>query len=139
MIRRARPAGLQPGGGGGTSLDLDTAHHLSRLPRSGRRMLPCRRLRPDARHTARSITSQLSMVACGLGVALVPESATQQPAAGKNESIQFTLVDDSAEIELAAVSLRGLNRLVGGFLDSVRAVLDSSSPGRVPACSTYPG
>jgi hypothetical protein len=40
-----------------------------------------------------------------------------------------------------AVSLRGLNRLVGGFLDSVRAVLDSSSPqdipsapGRVPAC-----
>jgi hypothetical protein len=44
-------------------------------------------------------------VACGLGVALVPESATQQLAAGKNESIQFTLVDDSAEIELAAVSL----------------------------------
>jgi len=46
MVRRARPAGFQPGGGGGTSLDLDTAHHLSRLPRSGRRMLPCRRLRP---------------------------------------------------------------------------------------------
>jgi hypothetical protein len=51
MVRRARPAGFQPGGGGGTSLDLDTAHHLSRLPRSGRRMLPCRRLRPQTRCT----------------------------------------------------------------------------------------
>jgi hypothetical protein len=30
---------------------------------------------PEARHTARSITSQLAMVACGLGVAIVPESA----------------------------------------------------------------
>jgi DNA-binding transcriptional LysR family regulator len=79
---------------------------------------------PDARHTARSITSQLSMVACGLGVALVPESATQQRPAEADEGIHFTLVEDSAEIDLAAVCRRGANGLIHGFLDSVRAVLD---------------
>jgi DNA-binding transcriptional LysR family regulator len=79
---------------------------------------------PDARHTARSITSQLSMVACGLGVALVPESATQQRPAEEGEGIHFTLVEDSAEIDLAAVCRRGANGLIHGFLDSVRAVLD---------------
>jgi DNA-binding transcriptional LysR family regulator len=79
---------------------------------------------PDARHTARSITSQLSMVACGLGVALVPESATQQRAAEERNGIYFTLVEDSAEIDLAAVCRRGGNGLIHDLLDSVRAVLD---------------
>jgi hypothetical protein len=42
----ARPAGHRPGSGGGASLGLDTSHHLPRLPRSGRRVLPRRWLRP---------------------------------------------------------------------------------------------
>jgi DNA-binding transcriptional LysR family regulator len=37
---------------------------------------------PDARHVARSITSQLAMVDCGLGVALVPEGAAHRPDDG---------------------------------------------------------
>jgi DNA-binding transcriptional LysR family regulator len=79
---------------------------------------------PDARHTARSITSQLAMVACGLGVALVPESATLQHAAEESESIYFTLVKNSAEIDLAAVCRRGGNGLILGFVNCVRAVVD---------------
>jgi hypothetical protein len=64
------------------------------------------------------------MVACGLGVALVPESATQQHAAEEGESIYFTLVEDSAEIDRAAVCRRGRKRLILGFVDCVRALLD---------------
>ena len=39
---------------------------------------------PDARHHANSITTQLAMVACGLGVALVPEAIAEarRPAVG---------------------------------------------------------
>jgi hypothetical protein len=47
-----------------------------------------------------------------------------------HESIQFTVVENSAVIELAAVNRRGVNRLVSGFLDSVRAVLDSPRTGQ---------
>jgi DNA-binding transcriptional LysR family regulator len=57
---------------------------------------------PDAHHVARSITSQLAMVACGLGVALVPESA-----AGSMEG-------------------RANDTLVDGFLTSARRVLDNA-------------
>jgi DNA-binding transcriptional LysR family regulator len=78
---------------------------------------------PDARHTARSITSQLSMVACGLGVALVPESASQPPTSTGGENIRYVSVKNSAEIELAAVSRQGENMLIRGFLDSVRGAI----------------
>jgi DNA-binding transcriptional LysR family regulator len=82
---------------------------------------------PDARHTARSIVSQLAMVACGLGVALVPESATQQLRVPEEQSIRLLPVQDSATIELAAVWRRGPNRLVEGLLDSARAILEERS------------
>jgi DNA-binding transcriptional LysR family regulator len=77
---------------------------------------------PDAHHTAQSIVSQLAMVACGLGVALVPESATQQPHMPEKQSIQLRRLPNSATIELAAVWRRGPNRLVEGLLDSTRTI-----------------
>ena len=80
---------------------------------------------PDARHAAQSIVSQLAMVACGLGVALVPESATQQLRLPEEQSIHLMPLQNSATIELAAVWRRGPNRLVEALLDSARAVLDT--------------
>ena len=79
---------------------------------------------PDARHTAQSIVSQLAMVACGLGVALVPESATQQLRLSEEQSIHLIPLHKSATIELAAVWRRGPNRLVEGLLDSTRTILE---------------
>ena len=78
---------------------------------------------PDARHAAQSIVSQLAMVACGLGVALVPESATQQLRLPEEQSIHLMPLQNSATIELAAVWRRGPNRLVEALVDSARAVL----------------
>jgi DNA-binding transcriptional LysR family regulator len=78
---------------------------------------------PDARHIAQSIVSQLAMVACGLGVALVPESATQQLRVPEEQSIHLMPLQNSTTIELAAVWRRGPNRLVEALLDSARAVL----------------
>ena len=77
---------------------------------------------PDARHTARSIISQLVMVACGLGVALVPESATHQPTLPTGEGAHFIPLEDSARVDLAAVWRRGANPLVEGLVRSARAV-----------------
>jgi DNA-binding transcriptional LysR family regulator len=82
---------------------------------------------PDARHTAHSIVSQLAMVACGLGVALVPESATQQLRVPEEQSIHLRPLQNSATIELAAVWRRGPNRLVEGLLDSTRTILEEQS------------
>ena len=82
---------------------------------------------PDARHTAQSIVSQLAMVACGLGVALVPESATQQLRVPEEQSIHLMPLQNSTTIELAAVWRRGPNRLVEALLDSARAILDERS------------
>jgi DNA-binding transcriptional LysR family regulator len=81
---------------------------------------------PDARHTAQSIVSQLAMVACGLGVALVPESATQHRVS-EEQSIRLMPLQSSTTIELAAVWRRGPNRLVEGLLDSARTILVEQS------------
>lgn len=71
---------------------------------------------PTVTHTAHSITSQLSMVACGLGVALVPETSGQH-ATGLGELIQFARFERAATIELAAVwRERPDNPLVAAFL-----------------------
>jgi DNA-binding transcriptional LysR family regulator len=78
---------------------------------------------PDARHTARSITSQLAMVACGLGVALVPESATHSSTGAGGEGVRFLRLGQSTAIDLAVVWRRGPSSLVDGFIHSARAAL----------------
>lgn len=81
---------------------------------------------PDARHVARSITSQLAMVACGLGVALVPASAAGSMSGRADTATRFFPLPDSATIELAAVWLRADDALVDGFLTSARRVLGTA-------------
>ena len=78
---------------------------------------------PDARHTARSITSQLAMVACGLGVALVPESATPGSTGHGVTGVRFVHLERSATIDLAAVWRRGSSPLVDSFIASARAAI----------------
>ena len=73
---------------------------------------------PDARHIARSITSQLAMVACGLGVALVPESA--RAGATRAGGVRFLHLERSATIDLAAVWRRGISPLVEDFIASAQ-------------------
>jgi DNA-binding transcriptional LysR family regulator len=77
-----------------------------------------RRLCAGRPPTAQSIVSQLAMVGCGLGVALVPESATQQPRLSQEQSIHLMPLKNSPTIELAAVRHRGPNRLVERLLGS---------------------
>jgi DNA-binding transcriptional LysR family regulator len=67
---------------------------------------------------------QLAMVPCGLGVALVPESATQQLRVPEEQSIHLVSLKNAPTIELAAVWHRGPNRLVEGLLDSARTILE---------------
>jgi DNA-binding transcriptional LysR family regulator len=83
---------------------------------------------PDARHTARSITSQLAMVACGLGVALVPESASAAPAV---TGVRFLDLERPAVINLAAVWRRASSPLVEGFIAGARAASGERRPDAV--------
>jgi DNA-binding transcriptional LysR family regulator len=78
---------------------------------------------PDAHHTARSITSQLAMVACGLGVALVPESATHSSTGTGGEGVRFVRLGQSTAIDLAVVWRRGRSPLVDGFIHSARVAI----------------
>lgn len=73
---------------------------------------------PEARHLARSITSQLAMVDSGLGVALVPESAARS---GNHEHTTFFDIEKSVTIELAVIWRRGPNAVIDGFLTCARA------------------
>ncbi|GAB3469957.1 LysR substrate-binding domain-containing protein [Kineococcus endophyticus] len=75
---------------------------------------------PEARHSARSITSQLAMVACGLGVALVPESAAHQGSL-RADVVRLIHLQGSATIDLAAIWRRGADALVNGFIRSARS------------------
>jgi DNA-binding transcriptional LysR family regulator len=79
---------------------------------------------PDARHIARSISSQLAMVASGLGVALVPEGAAHRPEDVDVSRIRFVRLEHSATIDLAAVWRRETSPLVDGFINSARAAID---------------
>jgi DNA-binding transcriptional LysR family regulator len=80
---------------------------------------------PDARHVARSITSQLAMVASGLGVALVPESAASRPAGTDGAGLRFVRLERSATIELAALWRRRSSPLVDGFVRSARVAIEA--------------
>lgn len=78
---------------------------------------------PEARHAAHSITSQLAMVACGLGVALVPESAAPRSGRLGSRSTRFVYLERTPTIDLAAVWRRDTTPLVDGFLVSVSATI----------------
>ena len=78
---------------------------------------------PDARHIARSITSQLAMVGSGLGVALVPAGAAHGPEGADASRVRFVRLDHSATIDMAAVWRRESNPLVEGFIESARATI----------------
>jgi DNA-binding transcriptional LysR family regulator len=76
---------------------------------------------PEARHTARSITSQLAMVACGLGVAIVPESAATWLDTSGTQGVRFLPLLRSATIDLAAVWRPEASPLVEAFVRSARS------------------
>jgi len=78
---------------------------------------------PDARHLARSIYSQLAMVASGLGVALVPAGAAHRPEDPAASRVRFVRLEHSATIDLAAVWRRETGPLVEGFIASARAAV----------------
>jgi DNA-binding transcriptional LysR family regulator len=79
---------------------------------------------PDVRHTARSFTDQLAMVACGLGVALVPESAAHGGDATDSADVRFLGLERSATIALAAVRRRPAGPLVRDLVTSAQEVID---------------
>jgi DNA-binding transcriptional LysR family regulator len=72
---------------------------------------------PRAQHLAQSINSQLAMVASGLGVALVPESAVGSHLSA--DSVKTIRVQTTMTIDLAAVWRPSGNRLVADFLEAV--------------------
>lgn len=69
---------------------------------------------PHARHTAQSISSQLTMVAAGLGVALVPESS-----AARQDGIQTVRVRTELTIAMSALFRTDADPLVAGFIDAL--------------------
>ena len=79
---------------------------------------------PEAQHHANSITSQLAMVACGLGVTLVPESATRTYSPN-DKRINVIHLQTASTIDLAAVWRRPSSALINGFLDSIRNAVAS--------------
>jgi DNA-binding transcriptional LysR family regulator len=79
---------------------------------------------PDARHIARSISSQLAMVASGLGVALVPTGAAHRPEDDDAFRVRIVGLEHSATIDLAAVWRRETSPLVAGFISSARAAIE---------------
>jgi len=84
---------------------------------------------PDARHLARSINSQLAMVACGLGVALVPAGVTHRPEHADAARVRFVRLERSATIELSAIWRPETSPLVDGFVRSARDAIDE--PARI--------
>jgi DNA-binding transcriptional LysR family regulator len=79
---------------------------------------------PAATHTAHSIVSQLAMVICGIGVALVPRASAQH-AIGPQHRVRFVNFHGSASIQLAAVwKQHPHNPTVAAFL---RTALDTCS------------
>jgi DNA-binding transcriptional LysR family regulator len=90
---------------------------------------------PDARHLARSIYSQLAMVASGLGVALVPAGAAHRPEDPAASRIRFVRLEHSATIDLAAVWRRETSPLVEGFIASARSTIGAGDPQVSPAAA----
>jgi DNA-binding transcriptional LysR family regulator len=81
---------------------------------------------PDARHLARSINSQLAMVACGLGVALVPAGVAHRSEHADAARVRFVRLAHAATIELSAIWRRESSPLVEGFVRSAHAAIAES-------------
>ena len=63
------------------------------------------------------------MVACGLGVALVPKSAATDSLGGTHAGVHFLKLERSAAIDLAAVWRRGGSPLVDDLIAGVQAAV----------------
>ena len=74
---------------------------------------------PEARHTAGSISSQLAMVGCGLGVALVPQGARQQAAQDDPDRLRLIALRRPRSIELAALWRPDATAPVAALLESI--------------------
>jgi DNA-binding transcriptional LysR family regulator len=76
-------------------------------------MQTCRRagFTPDVRHYASTITTQLTMVGCGLGITLVPDSASQPPG-----TVYRPLADEAGLVELTLVTRDRREPLVREFI-----------------------
>jgi DNA-binding transcriptional LysR family regulator len=84
-------------------------------------MATCRRagFTPDVRHLANSITTQLTMVGCGLGVTLVPNVSLQ---AVRAPTVYRALAAESDLVELSLVTRSGADEpLVQEFIHSATA------------------
>jgi len=78
---------------------------------------------PIVTNTAHSIVSQLAMVACGIGVALVPQTSTHH-AIGSQDRVRFVRFRGAATIQLAAVWRRRLsNPAVAAFVSPDQPML----------------
>lgn len=76
---------------------------------------------PLVTNTADSIVSQLAMVACGIGVAVVPESSAEH-AIGPVGQVRFSRFRGAATIQLAALWLEGSTNVAA--LEFVGATAD---------------
>jgi DNA-binding transcriptional LysR family regulator len=88
-------------------------------------MAACRRagFTPDVHHLANTITTQLTMVACGLGVTLVPDSAARGT---DSATVQLPLTGETDLVELSLVTRTGADEpLVHEFLRIATAELDA--------------
>jgi DNA-binding transcriptional LysR family regulator len=74
---------------------------------------------PIVSNTARSIVSQLAMVSCGIGVAMVPESAAVH-ARPPGEQAQFLRFKGASTIQTSAVWSRSTSGAVEAFLGYAR-------------------
>jgi len=83
---------------------------------------------PPVTNTAHSIVSQLAMVACGIGVAVVPESAAVHARPPGNR-VSFLRFRGAATIQIAAIwQAQPSNAAVAAFLDT-EPVADDPRPG----------
>lgn len=92
-------------------------------------MATCRRagFTPDVRHLANSITTQLTMVACGLGVTLVPQASAWSPHPG---TFYRPLADEADLVELSLVTRSGPDEpLVREFIRTAAAQSDGRARG----------
>ena len=82
---------------------------------------------PEARHLTSSITSQLAMVGCGLGVALVPDGVARQVGHAL-ANVRLLPPEAAPIVELAAVWRDDGSPLVAALLDSIRRAGSTPPP-----------
>jgi DNA-binding transcriptional LysR family regulator len=85
---------------------------------------------PDARHQANSIATQLAMVSCGIGVAIVPSLA----ASTRQDLAVRPLHDPAPLVALSLLVHKDTDPLVGHFLTTITHALPTASePTRMPS------